>query len=125
VLRQARAAWVASGTATLEAALLDCPTVVVYKAAPMTYFLAKRLVKLPDIGIVNVIARRRICPELIQEAATPARLAEALVGLLEDGPARGEMLKGFAEVRALLGEGGAAERAAERVLEELALPRRK
>ena len=119
VLRQARAALVTSGTATLESALLDCPTVVVYKASGLTYFLAKRLVKLPFIGIVNVIANRRICPEFIQEAATPAHLAEALLALLDDGPARAEMRAGFAEVRALLGPGDAAERAADLLLEEV------
>jgi lipid-A-disaccharide synthase len=119
VLRQADAALVTSGTATLESALLDCPTVVVYKASRLTFFLAKRLVSLPHIGIVNLIAGRRICPEFIQDEATPPRLAAALLGLIEEGPARAEMRKGFAEVRALLGEGGAAERAADLVLQEL------
>lgn len=119
VLRQAAAALVTSGTATLESALLDCPTVVVYKASPLTFFLAKRLVTLPHIGIVNLIAQRRICPEFIQDEATPARLSEAVLALVADGPARTAMRQGFAEVRTLLGQGGAAERAAELVMEEL------
>lgn len=119
VLRQAAAALVTSGTATLESALLDCPTVVVYKASAMTYFLAKMLVRLRHIGIVNVIADRRICPEFIQSDATPHNLATALLRLIEDAAARDEMRRGFAEVRSLLGPGGAAGRAAILVLEEL------
>jgi lipid-A-disaccharide synthase len=121
VLRQATAALVTSGTATLESALLDCPTVVVYKASSLTFFLAKMLVRLDHIGIVNVIANRRICPEFIQSAATPEALATALLRLIDDAEARAEMRRGFQEVRALLGPGGAAERAAALVLEELAL----
>jgi lipid-A-disaccharide synthase len=119
VLRQATAALVTSGTATLESALLDCPTVVVYKASALTYFLARLLVRLPHIGIVNVIANRRICPEFIQADATPHNLATALLRLIEDDSARAEMRRGFEEVRTLLGPGGAAERAAELVLKEL------
>jgi lipid-A-disaccharide synthase len=99
--------------------LLDCPTVVVYKASALTYFLARLLVRLPHIGIVNVIANRRICPEFIQADATPHNLATALRRLIEDDSARAEMRRGFEEVRTLLGPGGAAERAAELVLEEL------
>lgn len=119
VLRQATAALVTSGTATLESALLDCPTVVVYKASALTYFLARLLVRLPHIGIVNVIANRRICPEFIQADATPHNLASALLRLIEDDSARTEMRRGFEEVRGMLGTGGAAERAAELVLAEL------
>jgi lipid-A-disaccharide synthase len=119
VLRQAGASLVTSGTATLESALLDCPTVVVYKASALTYFLAKLLVRLDHIGIVNVIANRRICPEFIQADATPENLSAALLPLIENAQARAEMRRGFEEVRTLLGAGGAAERAAELVLEEL------
>ncbi len=112
VLRQARAALVTSGTATLEAALLMCPTVVVYRTSPLTYFLGRRLVRVPYIGIVNVIAGRKICPECIQQEATAEKLASELIPLLEEGRPRQEMLRGFEEVTELLGKGGAAGRAA-------------
>jgi len=120
VLRQARAALVTSGTATLESALLMCPTVVVYRTSPLTYWLGKRLVSVPHIGIVNVIAGKRICPEFIQDSATPENLAASLLPLLEDGDARRDMLQGFGQVKALLGQGGAAENAAAAIAAELA-----
>lgn len=118
-LRQARAAFVKSGTATLEAALIGCPTVVVYKTSPLTYILARRLIRVPHIGIANLIAGRPLCPELVQNEATPSRLADAIEPLLDDGPARSGMLGGFNEVRAALGEGHAAERAAGLIAAEL------
>jgi lipid-A-disaccharide synthase len=119
VLRQARAALVTSGTATLESALLGCPTVVVYRTSPLTYLLGKHLVRVPHIGIVNVIAGKRISPEFIQESATPTNLAAALIPLLDDAPPRRTMLQGFAEVKALLGHGGAATQAANLIAREL------
>jgi len=124
VLRQARAAFVKSGTASLEAALIGCPMAVVYKTSPITYHLAKWLVRIPHIGIANLIADRKVCPELIQGDASPPRLAAALEPLLADGPARTDMLRGFDDVRAALGGGKAAERAAAIIVEELRQPRR-
>ena len=119
VLRQAQAAMVASGTATLEAALLDCPMVVVYRTAPLTYLLGRALVRIPDIGMVNIVAERRICPEFVQGAATPTAVAEAILPLLDDTPARMGMLTAFREVRERLGPPGASDRAAALVLKEL------
>lgn len=119
VLRQARAAFVKSGTATLEAALIGCPTVVVYKTSPLTYFLARRLIRVPHIGIANLIAGRALCPELVQGDASPPRLAATLEPLLDDGTARSAILDGYAEVRAALGNGYAAERAADVIAAEL------
>lgn len=119
VLRQVRAAMVASGTATIEAALMGCPMVVVYKMSPLTYFLGRLLVKVPDIGMVNVVAGRRLCPELIQGAATPEALASAMDPLVGDTSERATMKAGLEEVRRLLGKGGAAEKAAEILLREL------
>jgi len=121
ILRQASAAWVASGTATVEAALMGCPMAVVYKTNWPFYLMARCLVRIPYIGMVNVIAGREICPEFIQQRATPARLAGALHPLLEDGPARREMRAGLEEVRSALGRGGGAENAAAILLEELGL----
>ena len=115
-LRQADAAMTASGTATLETALLDCPMIVVYKMPAPTHFLARRLVQTEHIGMVNIVAGRRVCPEFVQNEATPEALAQAVAGLIEDTPRRAEMLAGLEQVRNALGPGGAAHRAAERIL---------
>ena len=120
VLRQATAAWVASGTATIEAALLNCPMAVVYKTSPLTYLLARLLVSVPFIGMVNVVAGRQVCPEFIQGTATPEALAGALQPLIESEPVRRQMLEGFRQVQTALGPGGAAERAAAIVLAQVA-----
>ncbi len=119
VLRQAHAAMVASGTATLEAALMGCPMAVVYKVAPLTYQIGKRLIRVPHIGMVNIVAGRAVCPEFIQHRATPEALADAIRPLLEDTPQRRAMVAAFEDVRIRLGEGGAHERAADIVAAEL------
>lgn len=120
VLRQARAAMVASGTATLETALMECPEIIVYKTSWLTYAAGRLLVKVPHLGMVNLVAGRRVCPELIQGAATPLALASALEPLLADTPERAAMLEGLREVIRALGPGGAAERAASFLIQELA-----
>lgn len=128
VLRQARAALVASGTATVETALMRCPMVVTYRVSGLTYLMGRLLVRTPYIGMVNVVAGRLVCPEYIQGAATPDALAAAVAPLLRDGPARDRMLADLDGVVQALGSGGAAERAADAVLAELgvtpASPRR-
>ena len=119
VLRQAKAAVVASGTATVETTLMDCPMVIVYKVAVMTYLLAKLLIRVPYIGMVNIIAGREICPELIQHRATPAAIARTLEPLTHDTPQRAAMRDALADVRASLGDGGAHDRAATAVLQTI------
>jgi lipid-A-disaccharide synthase len=119
ILRQARAALVASGTATVESALFGCPMVIVYKTSPVFFALAKRIVKVPNIGMVNLIAGREVCPELIQDAATGSAAATALFPLIESTVARNEMLQALHEVTRRLGPGGAAEKTAEVVASEL------
>jgi lipid-A-disaccharide synthase len=119
VLRQADAALVASGTATLETALMGCPMLVVYKTAWPTYLLGRLLVQVPYLGMVNLIAERELCPEFLQSAATPSALAVAVRPLLTDTPERRLMVKGLEEVAAKLGSGGAAANAAAIVDEEL------
>ncbi len=119
VLRQAKAAMVASGTATVETAMMNCPMIVVYRTSAITYTLGRMLVKVPNIGMVNIIAGRTICPEFIQGAATPRALADAITPLLSDTPPRSDMLQGLAQVRQALGTGGAAEKAAEILLQEV------
>lgn len=106
-----------SGTATLENALLGLPMVVVYKLSWPTYLIARAIVKVPFIAMANILAGRALVPELIQHKATPERVAQAAVGLLED-PRRYAALR--ADLRALrrsLGEPGAAARAAREILE--------
>jgi lipid-A-disaccharide synthase len=118
-LRQARAAAVASGTATVEAALMGCPMIVVYRTAPLTYALGRLLVRVPHIGMVNIIAGREICPEFIQHAADPGRMCGALKDFCEDTPLREAAVSGLKEVVERLGGPGARKRAAEIVAEEL------
>ena len=109
----ADAALCKSGTSTLEAAVADTPMVVAYRMHPLSFLLARRLVRVPWIGLVNLVAERRVAPELIQGAVTPAALAEAVLPLLEPAsPERRAQLEGLAEVRRRLGEAGAAMRAA-------------
>ena len=119
VLRQAKAGIVASGTATIEACMMQCPMVIVYKVATLTYLLGRMLVRVPDIGMVNIVAGERVCPEFVQGAATPTNLAAALRPLLSDTPERRTMVDELRKAKESLGEGGAEERAAESVIAEL------
>jgi lipid-A-disaccharide synthase len=109
---------VASGTATLETAVVGTPEVILYKVSPLTYFLARRLVQVPFIGIVNLVAEREVAPELVQGDATPERVAEHLSQWLADEDARQRARAGLAGVRERLGEDCSA-RAAEVVLDYL------
>ncbi len=119
VLRQARAALVASGTATLETALMGCPMLVVYRTSWPTYWIGRQLISVSHIGMVNLIAGRTLCPEFIQHDATPEKLAAGLLPLLGETPERAAQLAGLAEVAAKLGAPGAATRAAALLLAEL------
>ncbi|MCC6319571.1 MAG: lipid-A-disaccharide synthase [Gemmatimonadaceae bacterium] len=114
VLRAADAALCKSGTTTLEAAVAGCPLIVAYRTSGWTYAIARRAVKIPRIGLVNVVADREVAPEFVQDAMQPARMAAVLEPLLNHGSEeRAAMLAGLAEVRARLGEPGAAARTAE------------
>jgi lipid-A-disaccharide synthase len=113
VLRAADAALCKSGTTTLEAAIADCPLVVAYRTGRISFALAKRLVKVPHIGLVNVVAGREVAREFIQDDVVPDKMAGALAELFGNGNrAREEVLRGLAEVRAKLGSPGAADRVA-------------
>jgi lipid-A-disaccharide synthase len=112
-LGAADCAIVASGTATVEAALLGTPMVVVYRVSPTSAFVLRRLVRSPFIAMVNLIAGRRVVPELIQDQFTSEAVVEEVRKLLESSAARDEMKAGLAEVRTKLGPGGAIERAAD------------
>ena len=113
VLRAADAGLCKSGTTTLEAAIADCPLIVAYRTGRISYALAKRLVKVSNIGLVNVVAGREVAKEFIQDDIVPERMADALVPLLDQRNARREeVLAGLAEVRSRLGTPGAADRVA-------------
>jgi lipid-A-disaccharide synthase len=112
-LAAADCAIVASGTATVEAALLGTPMVVVYRVNRLTAAILRRMIRTPFIGMVNLIAGRRVVPELIQDAFTPQSVEAEVRNLLESEAARTQARAGLAEVRAKLGPGGAIERAAD------------
>jgi lipid-A-disaccharide synthase len=102
-----------SGTATLETALLERPMVIMYRLSPLSYGLARMLVRVPFIGMPNLILGKAAVPELIQADVTPERIAEEARRILDD-PARAAAIRAdLARVRALLGEPGAAGRAAQ------------
>ncbi len=112
-LAAADLAIVSSGTATVEAALLDAPMVVIYRLAPLTAAIARLLVRTPMFAMVNLIAAKRVVPELVQKDFTPERLANEVTLLLDSPESLAEMRRGLAEVREKLGPPGAVERAAD------------
>ena len=105
--------------ATIEAALLWCPMVVTYRTSALLYGLGKRLVRVPYIGMVNLIAGRELCPERVQAQATPDALATALLPLLSDTEERRRMVEGLKQMAERLGPPGAYARAAEYVARDL------
>jgi lipid-A-disaccharide synthase len=114
VLRAADAALCKSGTTTLEASIADCPLVVAYRTSEISYFLARLMVKIPHIGLVNVVAGREVAREFVQDDIVPAKIAIELSRLLDPTDAeRARVLEGLAEVRSRLGQPGAAKRVAE------------
>jgi lipid-A-disaccharide synthase len=113
----ADAAIAASGTATLETSLMGLPTVIIYKLAPLTYFLGKFLVKIPNFGLPNIVAGRRVVPELIQDDANPEKIAVETIKILTDKALNDTMKQELSQVKAKLGNTGAVERAARVVLE--------
>jgi lipid-A-disaccharide synthase len=118
VLARARFCLVASGTATLETALFDVPMVILYRVSGVTYHIGRWVISgIEHIGIVNILAKRGIVPEFIQQDAAPEKILPVALGLIADTPERARMLEGFEEVRMLLGAGGASERAAREILE--------
>ncbi|EGO62935.1 lipid-A-disaccharide synthase [Acetonema longum] len=116
LMQISQAAIAASGTVTLEAALMNVPSVIIYRLNFLTYWLGKWLVKIPHIGLPNIIAGRQVIPELVQDAARPEEIAAQLQPLLADGEKRTQVLADLALVRQKLGERGAVERVAQTVL---------
>lgn len=113
-LRASDAAVVASGTATLETALIGTPMVIAYRMAALSYGIARALVNLSHAGLPNIVAGREVVPELLQDEASPEGIAGKVLSMLE-GPLREEMLSGYDQIRKNLGRGGAAEKAARAV----------
>ena len=112
-LAAADCAIVASGTATIEAALLGTPMVVIYRVRPLSAFILRRMIRTPFFSMVNLIAGRRVVTELIQDDFNPEAVESEVRRLLESPGTTSEMRASLAEVRAKLGPGGAIERAAD------------
>lgn len=119
LLQQSEAAVVTSGTATLEAGLFEVPQVVCYIGNPISYAIAKRLVNVKYISLINLILDREVVTELIQGDCTPERLKKEL-GLIVRGGAKRESIEaGYAEIKAMLGLGGASEKVAQSLLKTI------
>jgi lipid-A-disaccharide synthase len=116
-LSHAHLALVTSGTATLETAISGVPMVIAYKGSRISYWIAKKLVRVPYISLVNLVAGERVATELIQDDATPEQLTREAILLLEDRTARTRMLAQLDRIRNRLGQGGASNRTAEIALE--------
>lgn len=110
---------VASGTATLETALLGTPLIVVYRASALNWRLFHPMIRVPYVGLPNLIAGREIAPELLQDELTVERLQAEIEGLLSSPARREAMRRDLAEVQAALGSGDASSRAARRILDLL------
>ncbi|MFL5561302.1 MAG: lipid-A-disaccharide synthase [Gemmatimonadaceae bacterium] len=117
LLRAADAAMCKSGTTTLEAAVAGCPLVVAYRTNRLTYAIARRVVKIPHIGLVNVVAGREVAREFVQDALNPRDVADELERLMTPSSVRrAEVVRGLEEVLGRLGTPGAAARVARMAL---------
>jgi len=128
-MMHSRASIVASGTATVEAALAGTPFVVVYRVSPITWNLGRRLLKVPFVAMPNLIAEKAIVPELLQQDFTSKKVVASLRPLLEEGSARAKMLSDLEAVQQKLkqqmGAGTAADRAADAIMKVMkATPRK-
>lgn len=116
LMRRSSLLLVASGTATLEGALLGIPMVILYKLHPLSWWLGKLLVRIPWVGLVNILAGQELAPELLQGRANPGAIVEAAVPLLREEERRRRVQDELHRVAGLLGPGGAAERAAQEIV---------
>lgn len=119
ILSQARFCLVASGTATVETALFNVPMIVLYKVNALTYWLARLLVNVDAIAMVNILAGRHIVSEYIQNAADPVDITPEALELIAESDRRAEMLQNLLEIRETLGGPGASDRAAKEIIEVL------
>ena len=105
-----------SGTATLETACFETPMIVVYRTSWLTYLIARALVRVKNIGLVNIVAGKTIVPELIQYNVTVQKIVELASGLLKNGAERTAMKKDLSAVKGLLGSKGASANVADAIL---------
>jgi lipid-A-disaccharide synthase len=117
VLKACDMALVASGTATLEAAILEVPMIIVYRVSFFSYWFGKMVVRVPFIGLVNLVAGEEVVPELIQGDVTPERLAQEAMDILEHDDKRRNMVRKLHALRETLGQGSASEKTARIALE--------
>lgn len=117
VMKRAKLLLVTSGTATLEAAIIGIPMLILYKVAPISYLLGRLLVNIPYIGLVNILAGSKVVPEFIQWNAKPSKIVPHMRKLLADQVARQEMERALISIRNMLGEKGATTRAAQIIYE--------
>jgi lipid-A-disaccharide synthase len=103
---------VASGTATLETAILGVPMIIIYRVSPLTYLIGRAVVNVDNIGLVNIIAEKTVVPELIQGDANPEKMADEVYDILTDGSRMDEMKRDLLDVSKKLGDPGASKRAA-------------
>ncbi len=116
VINSCDACIVASGTATLETAIVQKPMVIIYKTSFITWIIAKLLIKIPNIGMVNIVAGKRIVPECVQFSATGRKIAEAIIPYITNKTIISQTKKELKKVKALLGKGGASINAAKIVV---------
>jgi lipid-A-disaccharide synthase len=116
-LKVCDAALVTSGTATLEAAMMAVPMVIAYRVSPLSYWIGRMVIKVPHIGLVNLVAGERIVTELIQHEVTPDALAREALRLLEAGQDRENMIKKMSALRESMGKGNPSERTAKIALD--------
>ncbi len=119
LLTLSEAALVTSGTATLETALIGIPEVVCYKGSRISYHIAKALIKIRYISLVNLIMDREVVTELIQDECNPARMKVELSKILKGGSKREQMLQDYTELHSMLGQGGASEKVAQSLLKTM------
>jgi lipid-A-disaccharide synthase len=117
LMAHSRLALVASGTATLETGLAGTPMIIIYKTNPLSFIIGKFLVKLPFIGLVNLVAGKKVVPEFLQREARPGAILLMAQMLMAEGPPRQAVISELARIPQILGESGAARRAAEETLE--------
>lgn len=111
------AAIAASGTVTLEAAIMNLPTVIIYKVAALTWILGKLLVKIPFVGLPNIVADRKVLPELLQREVNPRAIADEITNMLTDAKRKRKLAEDLAEVQEKLGAPGAVRRVAQTIIE--------
>jgi lipid-A-disaccharide synthase len=116
VMRISDVVIVASGTATIEAAIMGAPMIVVYRVSPLTYLLGKMLIKVKNIGMVNIIAGKTVVPELIQKDVTPEKITSAVVQILENPSKQEEIKKELSSLKEKIGKSGASFRAAQIII---------